>query len=238
MHSVRRSPEPDYLAEIRAAHGQYADLRDPDRIRIREALKQDFGRICAYCERTCQPSDYGRPGDRETSDHFRPQSLFPEITLDWLNLVYACHRCNRIKDNRWPRNNYDNTVLPVSMYVNPNATKGQRPAEEFFRFNIETGEIAAASKIDLSEQAIAARTISDIDLNDDELGSYDPNSLLNLRKHQLDLVIKRNIGLDDFDAVVPLIYEFTLPDKPFSGFVSAYLASLSVESDLRRRASP
>lgn len=30
-------------------------------------------------------------------DHFEPQSLAPDLTLDYFNLVYSCRRCNQVK---------------------------------------------------------------------------------------------------------------------------------------------
>jgi hypothetical protein len=33
-------------------------------------------------------------------DHFAPQSLEPHSRLDYLNLVYACRRCNAVKGNQ------------------------------------------------------------------------------------------------------------------------------------------
>ncbi len=111
MHSVQRSPEPGFFEELRAAYSRWKDLDGASRIHIRNALAQDFGPICVYCERPCQPKQprtqtedeetSHRPND-ETIDHFRPRSRFPHLWLDWLNLVYACHRCNQLKGDSWP----------------------------------------------------------------------------------------------------------------------------------------
>ena len=69
---------------------------------------------------------------------------------------------------------------------------------------------------------MARRTIRDIDLNDSTLGEYDPRHLWNRRLHQRDLLIERLNSLDDFDLKVRTLFEFTLPDKPFSAFIFAY----------------
>ena len=234
MHSVRRSPEPAFFAELRAAHTQWDDLDGSDRRRIRGALVQDFGPICAYCEQPCQPpTASGGSPNWETIDHFRPRHLFPDQQLDWLNLMYACRRCNTNKGGSWP--GYDDTLIdqfldaedsrytPVSEYANPNAVEGQRPASEFFGFNVETGEMSPAGALDPVEWSMARRTIRDIDLNDSNLGENDSNHLWSQRKDHLDQILQKLDDLEGFDEKVRMMSEFMLPDKPFSGFISAYL---------------
>jgi uncharacterized protein (TIGR02646 family) len=160
-------------------------LGGENRRRIRNALAHDFVGICAYCERQCEPQiPSSNPLNREEIEHFRPRSRFPEQSLEWLNLVYACRRCNHAKDNSWP--GFDDELIndklaaedarytPVSEYVSPNAVNSRRPAREFFGFDVVTGEIAPAEQLDPVEWSMARRTIRDIDLNDSELGENDP----------------------------------------------------------------
>lgn len=232
MHSVTRSPEPDFFAEIRASRRRWEDLTPSDRIRLRQALEQDFGRVCAYCERLCQPPTHNNPSPNDaTIDHFRPRRRCPSLWLDWLNMMYACRRCNNIKDSSWPEpDDATNNILaateprytPVSEYVNPNATQDAIPAHDFFNFDADTGEIAPSNQVSPVEWSMARSTISDIDLNDSELGENNPNHLWNQRLEQLDFVSQKLNELDDFDLKVQMMLEFTLPDKPFSGFVFAY----------------
>ena len=98
LHSVPRSPEPEFLAELRSAYTNWDDLDGGDRRRIRDALARDFGLVCAYCEQFCQPTqsraqtggeESPPPPDEESIDHLRPRSLFPNLWLDWPNLIYA-----------------------------------------------------------------------------------------------------------------------------------------------------
>ena len=242
MHSVRRSPEPEFIVQLRSAHSDWDDLDGGDRRRIRDALSEDFGFVCAYCEQFCQltqprgqtAGEETTPrADEESTDHFRPRSLFPDLWLDWPNLLYSCHRCNQSKGTSWPvegdvKNQLMSAVYrprytPVSGYVNPNFVDGQRPAQEFFDFDIETGEIKPADQIADFEWSMAHRTIDDIDLNDDLSGreAYDPDHLLNQRRYLLYLLIEQ------INAEPTLLYQAmrtaTLPDKPFSSFISAYL---------------
>ncbi len=236
MHSVERSPEPEFFDELREGRTQWDALDGSDRQRIRAELARDFRAICAYCERSCQSASapYGEPGaGDETIDHFRPRNRFPDLWLDWLNLVYACHRCNQAKGGNWPGYNDEriNAILtaaypsyePVSEYVNPNANPGRRPAEEFFAFDPETGELWPSAQLDPLEWSIALRTIRDVDLNDRQLGENDQSHLWSRRMEQRALLIERINELDDVDEKVNIMLEFMLPDKPFSSFVANYV---------------
>ena len=174
MHSTPRSTEPEFLAELRAGNSQWDDLTGLARQRIRNRLTQDFGEVCAYCQRLCNlPSRAQKPND-ESIDHFRPRHKFPSLWLDWLNLIYACRMCNQNKDNKWPggRDTYDevtNRILsqadfrysPVSEYVNPNEMDGQRQADEFFDFEVNTGRVTPSELLAPEEWSIAKRTIWD-----------------------------------------------------------------------------
>ena len=244
MHSVPRSPEPVFFPELRAAYAGWNDLDGSDRQRIRDALIQDFRLICAYCEQFCQPTQpraqtegeetIPRP-DEESVDHFRPRSIFPDLWLDWPNLIYACYRCNQSKVDSWPvEGDMKNRLLtaahrprytPVSEYVNPNEETGRRPAQEFFDFDFDTGEIRPVDHLSDVEWSMARRTIDDIDLNDELTGRdpYDPDHLFNQRRYHLYLFLERVSSYPDLSYQI--MQEATLPDKPFSSFVSAYLAS-------------
>ena len=207
-----------------------------NRRRIRNALAKDFGGICAYCERQCEPQvATSNPLNREEIEHFRPRSRFPEQSLEWLNLVYACRRCNHAKDNSWP--GFDDEEIngklaaedarytPVFEYVSPNASAASRSAGDFFGFDFSTGEIEPAKRLPPIEWSMARRAIRDIDLNDSELGENDPNHLWRLRRAQLALLQETINGEDDDSLADLAIREFMLPDSPFSAFITAYVAN-------------
>ena len=234
MYSVERSSEPQFFDELRSKHSQWGNLSSSDRLRIRDALVRDFGTTCAYCERPCQQvtATHQEPVD-ESIDHFRPRIHFPQLWLDWLNLVYACRRCNQAKGGQWP--GFGDTLvnqmlvaedpryMPPSEYVNPNYGTGKTAAGEFFAYEMATGEVLPSPQLGLMEWSIARRTISDIDLNDSALGENDESHLWNRRLEQQALLIQRIGGLDGFDAKVNIMLEFMQPDKPFSSFISAYV---------------
>ena len=226
MRSVQRSPEPDFWGDIWAARREWIwdDLRSNERQQIRNALADlDFGPVCAYCQQSCQEPEYGtrKPNKRNdaTIDHFEPLDSNPLLWLDWPNLIYACHRCNQAKDNKWP---YE-ANLSVRGYVSPNVVEGQRTAQEFFDFDFKHGKIRPAEHLDDAERRIACQTIRDLDLNDLCLGIYDESNLLNLRRNQLTWLIEVLIGIEDLREKAYVLQSFMLPNMPFSSFVSSYV---------------
>lgn len=228
MHGVERSPEPDFLAELRAVHSQWDDLDGPERQRIRDALRTDFEGCCAYCEDWCVEGVAG-DDNRGTVDHFRPRSRFPDEWLAWLNLVYACRRCNDTKGNLWPEaSDATNRRLSVISrysgavtYVNPSLIPDQRPAGEFFEYRFDSGQMTAADGLSDSEWSMAVRTIADLDLNSDYEAVDD--RLPYLRRERLDFLIT-GLGnpMEDLGRTVAVLRELTQPSQPFSGFILAY----------------
>ena len=231
MRGTERSAEPDFLAALRAARSQWEDLDATERRRIREALRSDFGACCAYCEDWCaEDAGAAENGNRGTVDHFRPRAGFPGQWLTWLNLVYACRRCNDTKGNLWPEaadaanrrlsviSRYSGAVA----YVNPSLVPEQRPADEFFEYRYDSGQMTAAGGLSDSEWSMAFRTIADLDLNSDYEAVGD--RLPYLRRERLDFLITR-LGnpMEDIGRTVTILHELTQPSQPFSGFILAYV---------------
>ena len=73
---------------------RYADYR-----RYKPHLRRDFQYQCAYC--TINEAEFGGHYNFHI-DHFRPQSLFPELRTEYSNLYYACSICNTYKSDTWP----------------------------------------------------------------------------------------------------------------------------------------
>ena len=234
MRSVRRSEEPALLGGLRSVFNGWRNLDRQSGVRIREALRQDFGQVCAYCQRLCECSDStGTRPSAETIDHFRPRNYFPDLSFDWLNLVYACQRCNKTKGSKWPgyadlTNKFlvheDSRYTPVTGYVNPSALEGQRQTSEFFGFDLSTGDIVPAEQLHHVEWSMAYRTIRDMDLND-QMSQYDPGNLSNLRLEQRSLLFEKLNEVGDVKLQAQILREFSQPDKPFSTFISAYVSS-------------
>lgn len=57
-------------------------------------LRDEFDFRCVYC---LKREAWGQVTHEFDLDHFEPQSLNPRRRLDYLNLVYACRRCNSVK---------------------------------------------------------------------------------------------------------------------------------------------
>jgi HNH endonuclease len=57
-------------------------------------LRDEFDFRCVYC---LKRETWGQVTFEFELDHFEPQSLNPQLRLDYLNLVYACRRCNALK---------------------------------------------------------------------------------------------------------------------------------------------
>ena len=233
MHTVERSPEPAFFAQFRSSFTRWDDLDGPSRHRIRAELANDFKNVCGYCEQPCRSTTSAHEGrDEETIDHFRPRQKFSGLWLDWMNLVYACRRCNKAKNNKWPKagdaanlllNRLEARYTDVSEFVNPNATGLEKLAEGLFIFHVASGEIQPEATVDDSEWSKARRTIADIDLNDSELGLYDEHHLCNRRHRQVERLNERLKSLNAFEERFSMMQEFMMPDKPFSSFVRAYI---------------
>ena len=135
--------------------------------------------------------------------------------------------------NRFLTATYHPRYTPVSEYINPNEAEGRRPAHEFFGFDVDSGKIMPSELLDEVEWSIARRTIDDIDLNDERSGreAYEPGHLWYQRQYQAYLLTEALGTLEDFNSKVWMIREFTLPGKPFSSFVSAYLTDRFPELD-------
>ena len=158
MHWVDRGPEPLGLGQIRktltpawVAYYRHQVGEKPLDSRWQDFsgdLSSRFHGNCGYCE------EYAVPGG---VDHFKPKSKFPEFVYAWSNWVFACDRCNVAKKkDKWPSGGY----------VYPCESSPEDQPENFFDFDLDTGEIVA--KIGLSEQQHrkAWQTIDDLGLND------------------------------------------------------------------------
>ena len=71
-------------------------------------LRRDFRARCAYC--LIHEAHYGGLRNFHV-DHFRPKSIFPDLTLTYVNLYYACGLCNIFKGDVWPSQEQQNAGL-------------------------------------------------------------------------------------------------------------------------------
>jgi 5-methylcytosine-specific restriction endonuclease McrA len=80
---------PDSRTERRHGPAGYASYES-----YRPWLRDEFDFRCAYC---LKRETWGQVTFEFELDHFEPQSLNPQLRLDYVNLVYACRRCNAVK---------------------------------------------------------------------------------------------------------------------------------------------
>lgn len=113
MRSLEKHPEPAVLrdnhaewtrAYVAAPVDQRARYEKWRHKEIKDALSQETGRRCAYCEAFIDDVAY------PNVEHIVPKSVRPDLSHHWPNLTYCCGRCNTEKRE------YYSEVLPI---VNP-----------------------------------------------------------------------------------------------------------------------
>ena len=102
MISITLGPEPQILTENSVLWGEEYETalqnghdKPPERYRrrdIRDALKAETSRKCAYCESIFEHVAYSH------IEHILPKSRQPLLVCTWSNLTLACPMCNTIKN--------------------------------------------------------------------------------------------------------------------------------------------
>jgi hypothetical protein len=80
---------PERQEERRHGPAGYAEYES-----YRPWLRDEFDFRCAYC---LKRETWGQVTSAFELDHFEPQSLNPQLRLDYWNLLYACRCCNAVK---------------------------------------------------------------------------------------------------------------------------------------------
>lgn len=76
-------------------------------------LREDFKYACVYC--TIHEGEFGGFHSFHI-EHFKPKSKFPELEMEYTNLLYACWKCNSFKGEDWPS---DNPLRSGKGYLDP-----------------------------------------------------------------------------------------------------------------------
>lgn len=107
---------------------------------IKKALLEMSHQKCCYCE--CQ---IGLSGVDMHVDHFKPKSLYPNLVMEWSNLLPACPDCNRSKLD------HDTLKEPI---VNPTE---ENPQTYFYLkdYRYRCKDISAESKAKLTIGVLA-----------------------------------------------------------------------------------
>ncbi len=242
MHAVQRSPEPAIFAALHASGANsYSELDFDQRRQIRDALTDDFSGICAYCEKRCDKNwrVNGVPEEnRPETEHFCPEEEFPTSSLEWLNLVYSCKRCNDVKSNFWPKRNigtadYDGFVNPNAVGQQPRNCVQRLPAENFFDFvkDVERGLINPAEDagVQYLERAMASVTIDYLDLNSDyeNPGRRGTGLLLPEQRQDRAIALRNRLqsawNTGDIGIMAAELNSAIQPEQPFSSYIKAYI---------------
>ena len=194
-----------------AGWGDLAGLGTPQAERdyglLRRRLHGDFSGLCAFCERAVPRR--GQPGPVE---HFRPRNpatgsqvshFGADLTFEWLNLVYACPKCQDAKGNKWPgtmvphaerlidgmlaqmAGNEGWTYVPVPVadgYVDPSGA-GIDPAEGYFEYDQLDCRISPSRDLPDDRRSKALRTIYDVGLGGASLSQERRIHIEVLRRH-------------------------------------------------------
>ncbi len=90
-----RTPSPHFVRRHKAPSSVTGERYQA----FREYVREDFRSTCAYC---LLEERWAAGEENFELDHFRPQSLFPELRMSYYNLYWSCHVCNRMKRDLWP----------------------------------------------------------------------------------------------------------------------------------------
>lgn len=137
---------------------RYSKLYGP--MSVRRQLKKDQKFLCAYCEKKLldQKSDV---------EHYRPKSIYYNLSFEWDNLLLSCGMCNSCKGNQFP--------LKGGALPNPLNTKEEPlllnpyrdDPEQYFGYNM--GEIFALDTLSNTDYEKAEKTIDTVKLNRPDL---------------------------------------------------------------------
>lgn len=214
MRWVDRGAEPAGVAECRRQFTQgWVDYyerridRPPTDFLWREfrrELGRPFNGKCGYCERQCeQVAESGSLSP--TVDHFRPRSRFPRLTYRWSNWVFSCRRCNNEKADRWPAGGL---VDPCASVI------AQRP-EEYFDYEVGTGELVPRNGLNDADRLLALRTIAAMRLN-----KWD----ILIRRAEWIREIQRQLMQAPFSEWPTIFDHYTSESAEYGGIATMFLA--------------
>ncbi|MBC3948221.1 HNH endonuclease [Pseudomonas folii] len=188
MIKLNRGTEPEYLKnnkveltrklkEAISVHGSYKNIPEKEKELliapyrhkdVKSELTRSSNGKCTFCE--CIPSE----GGNVEVEHFKPKSIYPDQTFEWLNLLPACRRCNGNKDD------HDTGKEPI---VNPYDLD---PAQYFYYEGLNIKSWAGPT------YDVAELTIEVCGLN--TLRLWEPRSKIHVSLHDFELSLKRAIA--------------------------------------------
>lgn len=160
---------------------------------IRDALRDETMRKCAYCEARIEHIDYVH------IEHILPKARRPELVCKWENLTLACRRCNTSKGEYYE---------PACELINP------------YRDDIHAHLIFAGPFVAHRSADRGRVTISQVDLNRPELMAQRKEAIENVQR-VLDLLATQSEGPvkesleEELDGLIGSAAEFSATTHAF-----------------------
>ena len=179
MRKIIRGDAPDWLKENWEKWGrklkenrakknkflfQWATYQGIKVNQILKPLLQEMTQAhCSYCD------GYPFSMSKETIDHFRPKSKYPELAYQWENLFLCCDRCQYIKGEKFNKRMLKTDEISYNF-------------SDYFIINYKEGTILPNPIASLTNRQRAAITIDLLQLNDKTLCHTRIRELRNYRK--------------------------------------------------------
>lgn len=231
---IMKSNKSEWLRDLQAAIANYGSYRKiPEKEKqqltsfyrnndVREALVKSSRGKCAFCE--CIPGE----GGNVEIEHFKPKSIYPDLTFEWLNFLPSCRKCNGAKDS------HDTGVEPI---INPYDVD---PKGLFYFDDIEIKAHISANT------GIAEKTIEVCGLNSVRLWKPRAEILVSLRifsksigeaiqeYHCADTDRKRAHRIKKLREAIETIDMLTDPTEKYSSFCVHFLNKSSTYTEAKR----
>ena len=225
MPSILIKNEYTWLCNLKtaiSAYGSYAAIPKEEKSKlishyrhedIKAILFESSSQKCAFCE--SKPSESGHI----EVEHFKPKSLYPDFTFDWLNFLPCCRKCNGNKLD------HDTVSDPI---LNPYDTD---PNDAFTYSDIRITEISGGL------EGIAKKTIEICGLNGARLMRPRADILINLYgfSDSIDEAIndynhagtdvKRRNRIRKINQALEQVELLTAKSEKYSGFCKDFLSN-------------
>jgi len=70
---------------------------------FKKYIVKDFNNRCGYCD---DLDKFNGGKNNYQIDHLKPKKKFPDLEVNYNNLVYSCPFCNRAKWDKWKQNGF------------------------------------------------------------------------------------------------------------------------------------
>lgn len=215
MIKLQRGEKPEYLTEdkVEQLTKEYTATEKSvwNKKQIKDPLSESSSHKCAYCE-----TDLTDPSTYMEVEHFHPKSLYPDLVVEWDNLLPSCKRCNGTK------NDDDISIRPI---INPYETDPRKEFcfDHFSIFGItEIGE-NTETLLDLNEEDLFVKRC--------RVAGAAKNSLVQMNREFSDLEKLDGWKRNRFKAVLKAAQS----DRPYAAFVATIIHNAEVYGILKKR---